>query len=115
MTRNRENNFVGSVLCYSALFGLQDFPKVVAAMPQGIQLNDGGANGGGFPTIGPGAYPFGYPVGRNVGHIQANDDLAWTKGRHTFKGGFAYRFDRYSYSSIAQNAFAGVYSLNYMA
>ena len=106
------NNFVGSVLWYSALFGVTDFQKVVAAMPEGIQLNDGGANGGGFPTFGPGSYPFGFPVGRNVGHVQANDDLAWSKGSHTFKAGFAYRFDKYSYSSIAQNAFAGLYNLN---
>jgi len=115
ITPNLVNSFVGSVLWYSALFGVQDFSKVVAAMPQGIQLNDGGANAGGFPTIGPGAYPFGYPVGRNVGHVQANDDLAWTKGRHTIKGGLAFRYDRYSYSSIAQNAFAGLYTLNDMS
>lgn len=109
------NNFVGSVLWYQAQFGVQDFSKVVAAMPEGIQLNDGGANGGGFPTFGPGSYPYGYPVGRNVGHAQANDDLAWTKGRHTVKGGFAFRYDKYTYTSIAQNAFAGLYTLNDMA
>jgi hypothetical protein len=109
------NNLVASVLWYQAQFGVADFSKVVAAMPEGINLTDGGANGGGFPTVGPGAYPFGFPVGRNVGHIQLNDDLAWTKGRHTFKGGFAFRYDKYTYTSIAQNAFAGVYNLNDMA
>ncbi len=56
-------------------------------MPEAINLNDGGANGGGFPTVGGATYPYGFPVGRNVGHIQLNDDLSWNKGRHTFKAG----------------------------
>jgi hypothetical protein len=110
------NNFVGSVIWYQAQFGVQDFSKVVAAMPQGISLTTSdstGANGGtGFPTFGPGAYPFGFPVGRNIGHIQFNDDIAWTKGAHTIKAGFAFRYDKYTDSQIAQGAFAGVYSLN---
>lgn len=116
------NNFVGSVLWYQAQFGVADFDKVIAAMPEGIAIADGGANGGGFPggpnvtsPVGPGAYPYGYPVGRNVGHIQLNDDLSWTKGRHTLKAGFAYRRDRYTYTTIAENAFAGVYTLDDLA
>ncbi len=119
------NNFVGSVLWYAAQFGVSDFSKVVAAMPEGIAIADGGANGGGFPgyngansspaPFGPGAYPYGFPVGRNVGHAQLNDDIAWTKGRHTIKAGFAYRYDRYTYTSIAQNAFSGAYTLNDLA
>ena len=114
------NNFVGSVLWYQAQFGVQDFSKVIAAMPEGIALTDGGANGGGFPNgspkyFGPGAYPYGFPVGRNVGHIQLNDDMAWMKGVHTVKAGFAFRYDKYTYSSIAQNAFSGVYTLNDLA
>ena len=121
ITPNLVNNFVGSVLWYQAEFGVADFSKVVAAMPEGIAIEDGGANGGGFPgylgggnnppPVGPGSYPYGYPVGRNVGHIQFNDDLSWTKGRHTIKGGFAYRRDRYTYTTIAENAFSGVYTL----
>jgi len=120
------NNFVGSVIWYQAQFGVADFSKVIAAMPEGIAIADGGANGGGFPggsngaggslpPVGPGAYPYGFPVGRNVGHIQFNDDIAWTKGRHTIKAGFAYRRDRYTYTTIAENAFSGVYTLNDVA
>ena len=109
------NNFLGSVLWYSALFGVQDFSKTTALMPEAIDLLDGGANGGGFPTIGGATYPYGFPVGRNVGHIQLNDDLSWTKGTHTVRAGIAYRRDRYNYSSIAQNAFIGQYNLNDMA
>jgi hypothetical protein len=109
------NNFVGSVLWYSALFGVSDFAKTSSLMPEAIALNDGGANGGGFPTVGGGTYPFGYPAGRNIGHIQLNDDLSWSKGRHTFKGGIAFRYDKYTYSSIAQSAFVGNYGLNDVA
>jgi Carboxypeptidase regulatory-like domain len=114
------NNFVGSVLWYSALFGLSDFQKALATMPEAIAITDGGANGantgtGGFTTVGGGAYPYGLPVGRNVGHIQFSDDLSWIKGQHTLKAGFAYRRDRYTYSSIAQNTDLGVYTLNDVA
>ncbi len=109
------NNFVGSILWYSALFGVQDFAKTTSLMPEAIGINDGGANGGGFPAVGGATYPYGFPAGRNVGHIQFNDDISWTKGRHTLKAGFAYRYDRYTYSSIAQSAFVGEYNLSDMA
>ena len=117
ITPSLVNNFVGSVLWYSALFGVQDFAKTTSLMPEAIAINDGGANGSNnsFATIGGATYPYGFPVGRNVGHIQANDDLAWTKGTHTFKAGIAYRRDRYNYTSIAQNAFIGQYNLSDLA
>ena len=44
------NNFVGSVLWYTALFGVADFAKTSALMPDAIGISDGGANGGGFAT-----------------------------------------------------------------
>ena len=109
------NNFTGSVLWYQARFGVANFNTTTGLMPEAIQLNDGGANGGGFPTFGASVYPYGFAVGRNVGHIQLNDDLSWTKGTHTFRAGIAYRRDRYNYSSIAQNAFVGQYALSDMA
>ncbi len=104
------NNFVGSVLWYTALFGVADFAKTSALMPDSIAIADSGsgANGGGFATVGNGAFP----NGRNVGHIQFSDDLSWTKGRHTFKAGIAYRYDKYTYTSIASGAFLGAYSLS---
>jgi hypothetical protein len=106
------NTFTGSVLWYSALFGVADFAKTTQLMPEAIYLNDNGANGGGFPAVGGATYPYGFPAGRNVGHIQFNDDLSWNKGTHTFKAGIAVRYDKYTYSSIAQSAFIGAYNLN---
>ena len=90
------NNFVGSILWYQAQFGVADFAKIVPTMPEGISLGDGGANGGGFPTMSGG--PERFPNGRNVGHGQLSDDLAWTKGRHTIKAGIAFRYDKYTYT-----------------
>jgi hypothetical protein len=111
------NNFVGSVLWYSALFGVADFSKTTALMPEAIALADGGCNscGSGYPTIGGATYPYGFPAGRNIGHIQFSDDLTWSKGTHELKAGFAFRYDKYTYSSIAQSAFIGSYNLNDMA
>ncbi len=110
------NNAVASVLWYSALFGVADFSKTQALMPDSIAIADGGSNasfttpGGttpGFQTVGNGAFP----NGRNVGHIQIADDLSWTKGRHTFKAGISYRYDKYTYTSISSGAFLGAYNL----
>lgn len=105
------NTLQASVLWYTALFGLADFPKALALMPNYIGISDGGANSGGFATVGGGGYPYGFPAGRNIGHIQLNDDLAWSHGRHTFKFGIASRYDQYTSTAIVEGAFLGGYSL----
>jgi hypothetical protein len=101
------NTLQASVLWYTALFGVADFAKTSALMPDSIGIGDGGANSAPFATVGNGAFP----NGRNVGHIQLNDDLSWSHGRHTFKFGVAARYDQYTYTSIASGAFLGSYSL----
>ncbi len=103
------NTLQASVLWYTAIFGVADFAKTSAAMPESIGISDGGANAGGFATVGGGSNT--YPNGRNVGHIQLNDDLSWSHGRHTFKFGFAGRYDQYTYTSIASGIIVGGYSL----
>ncbi len=100
------NTVTGSVLWYTALFGVQDFAKTQALMPDSIAISDGGAVGGGFATVGAGAFP----NGRNVGHFQINDDFSWTHGTHTIKAGVSARYDQYTYTSIASGAFLGAYS-----
>ncbi len=111
ITPNAVNSVTGSLLWYSALFGLQNFPQAMQTMPEQINVTDGGANGGGFANVGGGTYPYGFPAGRNVGHIQLNDDFSWIHGAHTVKAGVNARYDQYTYSSIAQSAFVGTYSL----
>jgi hypothetical protein len=101
------NTLNASVLWYTALFGVDQFTKTQALMPDSIAIGEGGANGGGFATIGAGAFP----NGRNVGHFQVNDDFSWTRGTHTFKAGVNARYDQYTYTSIASGAFLGAYSL----
>jgi Carboxypeptidase regulatory-like domain len=101
------NTLNASVLWYTALFGVQNFSQTQALMPDSIAIGEGGANGGGFATVGAGAFP----NGRNVGHFQINDDFSWTKGKHTFKAGVNARKDQYTYTSIASGAFLGAYSL----
>lgn len=101
------NTLNASVLWYTALFGVQDFKATQALMPDSIALGEGGANGGGFATVGAGAFP----NGRNVGHFQVNDDFSWSKGTHTFRAGVNARYDQYTYTSIASGAFLGAYSL----
>ena len=101
------NTLNASVLWYTALFGVQDFAKTQALMPDSIALGEGGANGGGFATVGAGAFP----NGRNVGHFQVNDDFSWSHGKHTIKAGINARKDQYTYTSIASGAFLGAYSL----
>ena len=105
------NNFVGSAFYYIAQFGVADFAKSSATMPDAISLSDGGANGGGFSSIGNGAFP----NGRNIGHGEFHDDLAWTKGRHTVKAGFGMKYDELNYTSISSGAFLGTYSLSDVA
>jgi hypothetical protein len=101
------NTVTGSVLWYTALFGVQDFAKTQALMPDSIAISEGGAVGGGFATVGAGAFP----NGRNVGHFQLNDDFSWTKGTHTVRAGVSARYDQYTYTSIASGAFLGAYTL----
>ncbi len=79
-------------------------------MPEEIAVADGGANGGGFATVGAS-----FPDGRNVGHGQAIDDLSWTKGTHTFKAGASIRYDKVTYTNIAGGAFVGAYTLDDLA
>lgn len=109
------NNLVGSAFWYSALFGVANFPQTATAMPEAFVFNDGGANGGGFATVGDAAYPNGLPVGRDIGHGELMDDFSWTHNNHTIRVGAAVRYDRMTYSVIAENSIVGRYSFNDLA
>ena len=113
------NNFIGTAFWYSAIFGVADFAKTTSLMPEILTIADGGCNacattpGGstaGFVSVGAG-----FPTGRNVGHAELIDDLAWTRGRHTIKAGVAYRYDRITYTSIASGSIVGTYTFNDLA
>jgi hypothetical protein len=100
------NSFIGQSSWYSAIFGVQDFAGTQSAIPVRLSLGDGGANGGGFASLGAGL-----PTGRNVGQLQLIDDLSWIKGSHVVKAGVNYRYNRVTDTSIASSSIAGLYTL----
>jgi hypothetical protein len=104
------NNFIGQSSWYTAIFGVQDFAGALAAMPVRLSLGDGGARGGGFPTVGAGI-----PTGRNVGQLQLIDDLSWIKGTHTVKAGVNYRYNKVTDTSLSGSSISGTYSLSDLA
>jgi Carboxypeptidase regulatory-like domain len=102
---NLVNSFIGGGSWYAATFGVADFAKTTALMPERFAFGDGGTNAGGFNGVGAG-----FPTGRNVGQAQLIDDLSWTKGRHTIKGGMNFRYNKVTDTSIASNTTVGSYS-----
>jgi len=94
------NNFIGSGMWYTAIFGVADFNKTTSLMPESFSVGDGCCTGVGA----------GFPTGRNVGQMQLGDDITWVKGRHTIKGGVGYVYDKITDTSIASGAYKGTYS-----
>ncbi len=95
------NNFIGSVLWYSAYFGPANVGASQQLFPLQWTFGDGGANGGGFYQMGSSWNNF--PQGRDVGQGQLIDDLSITKGRHTIKVGENFRRNRVSDFGLLTN------------
>ena len=94
------NNFIGSGMWYTAIFGVADFAKVSQLMPESFSVGDGCCTGVG------GSFPY----GRNVGQLQLVDDVTWVHGAHSVKGGVNYRYSKITDTSIASGAYKGGYS-----
>ncbi len=111
------NNFIGSGSWYSAIFGVADFSKVQALMPERFTFGDGGSNSGGFTGVGSGGGQgtAGFPNGRNVGQMQLVDDVSWSHGSHTIKAGTNYRFNKVTATNLSSGAYAGTYSFSDLA
>ena len=88
------NNFIGSVLYYSAIFGkIQANSPALALIPGNLAFTDNTLTNLGFGS-GQGGYPgFLFPQGRNVTQWGLVDDLSITKGNHSFKMGVNFRRD----------------------
>jgi hypothetical protein len=88
------NNFIGSVLYYSAIFGkIQANSPALALIPGNLAFTDNSLTNLGFGS-GQGGYPgFLFPQGRNVTQWGLVDDLSITKGNHSFKMGVNFRRD----------------------
>lgn len=65
--------------------------------------------------MGDAAYPNGCTVGRNIGHGEIRDDFPWTHNKHTIRAGTSIRYDKMTYSVIAENAVVVRYSFNDLA
>jgi outer membrane receptor protein involved in Fe transport len=103
------NNFIGSALYYSAIFGPANTQTSFNEFPGYFGINVGGANGGGF-------YPMGdfwaaFPQGRNVGQAQFTDDFSILKGNHNIKIGVNYRHEKVSDHGLLEGT-NGYYEFN---
>jgi hypothetical protein len=107
------NNFIGSVYWYSAIFGNTNPAAALGLFPGNLVFVDGsgttalgsGAGSGGL------ASGFEFPQGRNVTQWQLIDDVAVTRGSHSFKMGLNYRRDDVSdYSASQLTQYPGVFT-----
>src|ERR1035441_1272969 len=81
-TPNLVNQFNPGVSWYSSLFLPNNYSQVLQAFP--VVLSGGSSNAP-FTTIGGNDQT--YTQGRKVTQWQINDNLIWTRGRHSFKFG----------------------------
>ncbi|MGA7853390.1 MAG: carboxypeptidase regulatory-like domain-containing protein [Candidatus Acidiferrales bacterium] len=108
---NVVNNFIGSVLYYSAIFGTLSPGPSLALFPGNLAFSDGSLTALGTGSGNPGGFAqgFGYPQGRNVTQWQLIDDLSVGRGNHNFKMGFNFRRDDISdYTAAIQTLYPGV-------
>lgn len=94
-TPNVVNNFIGSVLYYSAIFGnISPGSKALQLFPGNLEFSNGFITPLGFGS-GTGGYEnqFYFPQGRNVTQWGLVDDLSITRGNHSFKMGVNFKRD----------------------
>ena len=90
------NNFIGSVLWYSAIFGsVSANSPALSLFPGNLAFSDGSLTNIGFGSGNPGGFgqDFLFPQGRNVTQWGLVDDLSVTRGNHSFKMGVNFRRD----------------------
>jgi Carboxypeptidase regulatory-like domain len=90
------NNFIGSVLYYSAIFGsINANSPALNLFPGNLAFADGSLTNIGFGSGNPGGFAqgFEYPSGRRVTQYGIVDDLSVTRGNHSFKMGVNFRRD----------------------
>ena len=89
---NVVNNFIGSILWYSAIFQSANQQAALNVFPYVLSVGDTN-----MTALGPGgndvAAGFYFPQGRNVTQWQLVDDLSIARGNHTFKVGVNFRRD----------------------
>jgi Carboxypeptidase regulatory-like domain/TonB-dependent Receptor Plug Domain len=98
------NNFIASLLWYSAIFGSANPGPALALFPGVLNFSDGAFSALGTGSGNPGGYASGFqfPQGRNVTQYGLVDDLSVTRGSHSFKMGVNFRRDDVSDHSAQQ-------------
>jgi outer membrane receptor for ferrienterochelin and colicin len=84
-TPNLVNQFILSGTWYSAYFLSDNQAAETAAFPYQPAFNDGSFNGLGDALA--------WPEGRDVTQYQINDDVSWTRGKHTLAVGMLFKRD----------------------
>ena len=89
------NNFIGSLLWYSAIFGSTNPGPALALFPGILAFSDGSVTNLGTGSGNPGGFGQGFlfPQGRNVTQWGLVDDLSVSRGPHSFKMGVNFRRD----------------------
>ena len=92
------NQFVFALIYYRAIFTNTNSATANQIAPFTFQWADGdlaGSEAGGAVGLDAslGGGDFLWPQGRNVTGYQFVDDFSWSRGKHTFKGGWAMRRD----------------------
>ena len=103
------NNFVGSVLHYSALFQSPNLSSALSTFPFILSTTDTsltplGSGSGSDPLFAL------FPQGRNVTQWQLVDDLSIERGKHTFKLGVNFRRDDVSDFTASEGSFPAIQS-----
>ena len=83
---NVVNQFLLSGMWYSALFVSSDPATAASTFPYTLGF---GFGDGSFTDLG--GEGFEWPQGRNVTQYQVNDDVSWTKGKHTISFGAIFK------------------------
>ena len=106
-TPNLVNNFIGSVLYESAIFGSPNLAKGLAALPYIVSSTDSSLTALG---VGASDYPLGilYPEGRNLTQWQLVDDVSWSKGKHILKFGGNFRRDDVTDYTASEQLFPAI-------
>jgi hypothetical protein len=93
ITQRLVNNFILNGNYYSVVGGANTQAQL-QLIPLAIAISDGGASGGGFPTLSPSLNTG--RIGQQLGVI---DDLSWEHGKHTLQVGVNNRENRLSSSA----------------
>jgi len=91
-TPNLSNEFLFSTIYYRAVFTNTTEAASEQIVPFSLIFADGALSGN-LPSAQPGGENYIWPQGRNVTGYQFQDDISWTKGKHTMTFGWTMRRD----------------------